>query len=245
MIEYFHHHLDDESGDILDQLEDDLLVVLLCRYSYQSAGVPKSHGFYDSVLFNLDENRFKTFVGCTRKHFVVIYNKIKEHPVFTGKNSEKQLSIYFQLALVMYRIGSNGNAASLRKLAALLGVGDGGTIDRITARVFESIEIGISKLAIGRRTSLGSCDYTLKLRQILVGYPGSVHDAGIFNSSNLALSPAKYFSGEEWIAVDSVYRLTQHVITPFRRNNSSPISADKKKNFNQFFSSYRVRMSTD
>ncbi|KAJ6638448.1 hypothetical protein Bhyg_11183 [Pseudolycoriella hygida] len=128
---------DDESEDILDQLEDDLL--LLCRYSDQSAGVPKSHGFYDSIFFNLDENRFKTFVRCTRKHFAVIYNKTKEHPVFTGKNSEKQLSIYFQLALVMYRIGSNGNAASVRKLVALFGVGDGGTIDRITERVFESI----------------------------------------------------------------------------------------------------------
>lgn len=271
-------------------MDDDLSVVYLCRYSYQST-VKKSYGFYDTVLFYLDDKRFKRYVRCSRQHFNVIFDKIKDHPVFNGKNSQKQFSTFFQLALVMYRIGSNGNAAAVGKIAGLFGVGDGGTIDRITARVFESIlsleaeflnwpskeeRIGLvhatwdempyciiytdgmevpleeaplrdkeSYFSRSKKYSIklqGSCDYTLMLRHILIGYPGSVHDARIFNSCDLSLSPERYFSGEEWIAADSAYRLTRYVITPFRRNNSSPLSAENKKNFNQFFSSYRVRI---
>ncbi|KAJ6645256.1 Protein ANTAGONIST OF LIKE HETEROCHROMATIN PROTEIN 1 [Pseudolycoriella hygida] len=281
---------DEENENILDELEDDLSVVYLCRYSYQSK-VPKSYGFYDSVFFNLDDARFKRFVRCSRQHFSIILDKIKDHPVFHGKNCEKQFSPFFQLAVVMYRLGSNGNAASIGKISGLFGIGDGGTIDRLTARVFESIialeseylkwpleeermrlihvtwdelphcigytdgtEIILeeapskdseSYFSRTKKYSIklqGTCDYTLKLRHILTGFPGSVHDARIFNSCDLAVSPEKYFSGEHWAAADCAYRLTRHVLTPFRRNNSSTMSSEQKKNFNKYFSSYRVRI---
>ena len=245
--------LEDESDDVLDDMYDDLTVVFLCRYSIQSSGVPKCRGFYDDVLFNLDAKRFQLYVRCSRQHFDVIYNKIKDHPVFHGKNSSKQFSVFFQLALVMYRIGSNGNAASVAKIAGFFGVGDGGTIDRITCRVFKSIlsleseylnwpsreervglvqatweempycivytdgmEVPLEEAPIRDKESYfsrtkkysiklqGSCDFSLKLRHILIGYPGSVHDARIFNSCDLALSPHIYFSGEEWIPAATV-----------------------------------------
>lgn len=178
--------------------------------------------------------------------------------MFHGKNSSKQFTVFFQLALVMYRLGSNGNSASISKIAGVFGVGDGGTIDRVTRRVFQSIlsleseylqwpskderaglveatwdempyciiytdgmEVLLDEAPIRDKESYfsrtkkysiklqGSCDFSLKLRHIVIGYPGSVHDARIFNSCDLALSP---------------------------------LCTQKKKIFNQYFSSYRVRI---
>lgn len=42
-----------------------------------------------------------------------------------------------------------------------------------------------------------------------MGYPGSVHDARIFNESNISKDPSAFLSSNEWIAGDSAYKLTQ------------------------------------
>ena len=73
----------------------------------------------------------------------------------------------------------------------------------------------------------GTCDYTKALRHVNIGYPGNVHDARIFNECVLA--------------TDSAYKLRTTVITPFRKN-SKQLNASARKDFNRFFSSYRVRV---
>lgn len=87
----------------------------------------------------------------------------------------------------------------------------------------------------------GTCDYTKSLRHVNIGYPGSVHDARIFNECILATNPSSYLSEPEWIAADSAYKLRTTVITPFRKN-SRQLNASARKDFNRFFSSYRVRV---
>lgn len=59
--------------------------------------------------------------------------------MFNGSNADKQFSVQFQLALVLYRLGSYGEGSTLVKIASLFGIGDGGTIHKVTKRVFESI----------------------------------------------------------------------------------------------------------
>lgn len=41
--------------------------------------------------------------------------------------------------MTLFRLGASGDAASVRKIATLFGIGDGGTIDKITKRVFGAI----------------------------------------------------------------------------------------------------------
>lgn len=48
----------------------------------------------------------------------------------------------------------------------------------------------------------GVCDFSLLIRQITVGYPGSVHDARIYNSTRLSTHPTEYFTNEEFLAAD-------------------------------------------
>lgn len=84
-------------------------------------------------------------------------------------------------------------------------------------------------------------DYTLLFRQILVGYPGSVHDARIYNNCRLATHPEEYFTDPQYLAGDCAFKLTTTVITPFREN-SKALTAGKRASFNRFFSSKRVRI---
>ncbi|KAG4072588.1 hypothetical protein HA402_004677 [Bradysia odoriphaga] len=47
--------------------------------------------------------------------------------------------ILLNLALTLYRLGSNGDDATIFKVSCLFGVGDEGTIDRVTKQVFKAI----------------------------------------------------------------------------------------------------------
>lgn len=48
-------------------------------------------------------------------------------------------------------------------------------------------------------------------------------------------------SQPKWIGADSAYKLRTTVMTPFRKN-SNQLNASARKDFNRFFSSYRVRV---
>lgn len=59
-----------------------------------------------------------------------------------------------------------------------------------------------------------------RLRHILVGYPGSVHDAKVFSNSEVAKNPQNYFNLNQWIAGDSAYKLTPFMLTTLRTNST-------------------------
>jgi len=273
----------------MDDAFDCIEAINAKRYAFRS-NVPKNLSWFEETLQQYDEKRFKRMMRCTRVQFQTILDLIKDNPLFHGKNSGKQFSPYFQLALVMYRLGSFGSGAQIGKIASLFGIGDGGTIDKITWRVFKCIlsleseylnwpsaeeranivfetsdelphcvgyadgtefellytpfDDPVSFWSRNKQYSIkmqGVCDYRLMLRHIVIGWPGSVHDARIFSESKLATSPEEFFSGMEYLAADSAYTLTENVITPFRSNNTSLTSVQKAK-FNKFFSSKRVRI---
>lgn len=124
---------DDNYDDEMDGLLEDLEVVQMCRYSYMSH-VPKNLSWYETTFPKYDDNRFRQLVRRTPIQFETILNAIRSHSVFNGHNSQKQFTVEFQLALVLYRLGSNGDGATIQKMSCLFGIGDGGTIDRITSK---------------------------------------------------------------------------------------------------------------
>lgn len=82
------------------------------------------------------------------------------------------------------------------------------------------------------------CDTDRRVRDLFVGYPGSVHDAKVFASCPIGQNPLKYFSSGEFIIGDSAYALTENVIVPYKRGIQG-LPADKKA-FNRHISSHRV-----
>ena len=70
------------------------------------------------------------------EEFMQILHLIKDSILFKDKYKQ-QFPISVQLALTLYRFGVYGQAASLRNVAGLFGMGDGSTIHRITNRVID------------------------------------------------------------------------------------------------------------
>lgn len=85
------------------------------------------------------------------------------------------------------------------------------------------------------------CDHKLRIRQLSIGYKGSVHDAKIFSNCPLAKHPERFLSGSQWIAGDSAYPLKSFLLTPFRQN-STELTKEDREEFNKYFSKYRVRI---
>ncbi|KAG4070931.1 hypothetical protein HA402_001368 [Bradysia odoriphaga] len=273
----------EEVDDVLDDLLHDLNTITMFQYSI----VPKNLSWYESTH---DAQRFRRLIRCTRSQFEIILNLISDHECFNGPNSDKQFTVAFQLALTLYRLGSNGDGSTILKISRLFGVGNGGTIDRVTQRVFKAIlsveqtyltwpsaeerlnivdetmnelphcilytdgceveladrpslngDVYLSKSKVYSVKLQGTCDYKKRLRQINIGYPGSVHDSRIFSNCPIATNPTAYITEPQWIAADSAYKLSSTVITPFRKN-SNQLTEKDRKDFNQYFSTYRVRI---
>lgn len=132
-------NLDDDEGDeILDTLCDHLSLVSANRYAVPRLPVPKSTEWISMVLPNISEDRFITMLRMNRATFNVLLSRIRTNICFNaGEN--RQHSVEIQLAVTLYRLGASGDAASVRKIAALFGIGDGGTVDIMTKRVFGAI----------------------------------------------------------------------------------------------------------
>lgn len=252
--------------------------------------VPKAQNFLTDVLPYLDEYRFKNIVRVSWQSFESILNLIKDDEVFHGPRSCKQFPVEVQLIIVLYRLGSIGEGATLRKISSLFGIGDGGTIQIITNRIFKVLlklkkqflywpnekerqvlvsetiselphcvgyvdgtEVKLAEKPIDDPESYfsrkhiyslkvqGICDHRLRVRHMVLGYPGSVHDARIYSNCEISLNSKKFLSGAEWLAGDSAYKLTGTLLTPFR-TNSSEGNAKERADFNKTFSSYRIRI---
>ncbi|GAB0098313.1 protein ANTAGONIST OF LIKE HETEROCHROMATIN PROTEIN 1 [Sergentomyia squamirostris] len=120
----------------IDEFVMGLSVLERHRYLYRSK-VAKCL-WYETTLPRYDDSRFLQYIRVSREEFHFILLEISTDPVFIEK-SGNQMPVEKQLALVLFRLGNSGDSASIAKIAALFGVGDGGTVDKITHRVFVAI----------------------------------------------------------------------------------------------------------
>lgn len=72
------------------------------------------------------------------------------------------------------------------------------------------------------------CDHQKKIIDVLVGYPGSVHDSRVFKNSTLYRT-LEQKCGNYFLLADSGYPLTRHVLTPFRDRGQL---TDRQINYN-------------
>ncbi|XP_054083341.1 putative nuclease HARBI1 [Zeugodacus cucurbitae] len=295
MLELFGKHDEiqrKKEDEIMEDFSFALAAAAYFRYgsTFVHHSVPKSPNFLIDVLPHLDENRFREIVRVSKTTFDFIIDLIKDDEVFNGPRSCKQFPIQIQLAVVMYRLGSCGEGATITKIASLFGISDGGVIQVMTNRVFDAIikrktqflfwpdpverralvvqtlselphcvgyvdgteiklaekptvdcEAYFSRKHIYSLKAQCVCDHKLVIRHMVLGYPGSVHDARIYNNCELSTNATEMLTGSEWLAADSAYKLTSTLITPFRINATEG-TLNQRILFNRTFSQYRIRI---
>ncbi|XP_036329420.1 putative nuclease HARBI1 [Rhagoletis pomonella] len=112
---------------------------------------------------------------------------------------------------------------------------------KLAEKPSEDLESYFSRKHMYSLKAQAICDYRLRIRHLVLGYPGSVHDARIYNNRSLTTRTTQMLTGAEWLAGDSAYKLSSTLITPFR-SNSTDGNVQQRNSFNKTFSKYRIRI---
>ena len=139
--------LDEDCGDevrrgslgiwVLKEIED----MYAHRYEMPRDHLPKGPAFLRHVLTvwkDLRPDHFRQELRVSPATFDKILHKISNHPIFFNNSNNPQMSVEDQLAITLYRLGHDGNAASLQSIANWAGVGKG-TVTLCTQRVMVSV----------------------------------------------------------------------------------------------------------
>lgn len=272
----------------MDFIEDELCEIENSRYLEDRIyGITKFTQFREEFLESYDEINLQQILRMSKSSFLGILDQIKHHEIFQNNSNHKQMSVKFQLALALERLGTSGNGASVGRFAREFGISVG-TVSLFTQRVIVALlslkpiyikwpseqeratisdRIGNAsgfygcvgmmdgthiildnkpykdaETYINRKGSISLnclfvCDDLKIIRYAVIGYPGSVHDASIWNKCNLFLKKENYFSNEEYLLVDNGYSCSSNSIPPYKRPQSN---LPKNKAFNYFLSNQRV-----
>ena len=86
------------------------------RKSVPRGPVPSSRVWADTVLPELDDLRFRAWTRVDKVTFGVIHDLIAGNPVFvTTRVQRPQAAVAEQLAIALFKLGSNGNGSAIRQ----------------------------------------------------------------------------------------------------------------------------------
>lgn len=86
-------------------------------------------------------------------------------------------------------------------------------------------------------TGMIVCDHKKRITHLFTGYVGSAHDMRVFDGSQLANNPEKYFSSEDYLLADSAYTASTTIVPVYRKIGKLEV---EKSKFNVRHSSARV-----
>ena len=100
----------------------------------------------------------------------------------------------------------------------------------------ENNEVFINRKQFPSLVLQGCCDHNMRFTDCFIGYPGSVHDARVFENSDLhertSSDTISMVSNGLYIVADSAYKLEPYMMTPFK-DNGCLTKVQKKYNFVQ------------
>ena len=114
-----------EPGSYMESLDQLLPHIISQRYLVERIAKPKSRDFVTRVLPHLDDHDFKEQYRMFPSSFLVILERIHDHPVFhTATQNRPQEPPYFQLQVALKRFGTESSSASgLAAIAKHFGIG--------------------------------------------------------------------------------------------------------------------------
>ena len=169
----------DSDSDVVDEemgLNLEMTSTILSRRQLKRPSTYRNKGYDADVAFQawLTDARFRTFTHMDRGSVDVVYNLIRDDPVFTNPNPQspsQQRSVYFQLFVALSRLASDGDGWCIDKGSEVFNIGHG-TVLLYTERACLAINKHVERFvrwpnAAARRalSALGEQKY---------GFPGFV-----------------------------------------------------------------------
>ncbi|CAG8801095.1 13468_t:CDS:2, partial [Gigaspora margarita] len=221
---------------------------------------PKSDDWVRNILFNYDEVRFRRTLRMSKSTFFTLVNQIQNHSVFHSNANNMQTDIQIQLAVTLFRLGS---LSTIWAISAQFGIAEGdykkevheefqkmqgfpliiGAIDGSHMPFFEAPSRVNKDVYFSRKHQYGIhlqgiVDHKGLFINYDIGWPASVHDAKVFQNSNIYNQSTNFFKGEEYLLGDSAYPLLPFIMTPFKVPNGS--QQQQQINYNIKHSKTRV-----
>ncbi|KAF8574649.1 hypothetical protein K439DRAFT_1649732 [Ramaria rubella] len=111
--------------------------------------LPQLSGVYLTLLAELNATRYLQervhipkdgghLLHISPRTFNALFSKIEHHPVFQNNSDNQQIPVDHQLAVVLYRFGHFGNAATFQKVGLWAGLGYG-MVDKCTRQVMQAV----------------------------------------------------------------------------------------------------------
>ena len=131
--------------ELLLQLQADLELyrsIKNARYLSACTSIPKAGTLHLAWEYAKDPSHhslFQQLLHISPHSFAVLFELIKNHPVFQNNSCVPQAPVDYQLAVTLYRMGRYGNAASLADVALTAGCGEG-SVENWTYHYLEAIE---------------------------------------------------------------------------------------------------------
>lgn len=141
--------------------------------------VPKSQHFLINILPNLDESRFRELVRVSWSNFKILLELIQTDEIFNGPRSSKQIPVSIQLMIVLYRLGSSGEGATITKIASFFGIVlsdwyDVKYFSEIYAKLIFALIFLDAQLAIKKTNSFGIVYQFHKLEYFIYNTPHKI-----------------------------------------------------------------------
>ncbi|KAJ8092395.1 hypothetical protein AAF712_011062 [Marasmius tenuissimus] len=194
---------------------------------------------------HLYPNKFRESIRLSPTTFDKFVAVIKSNPAFHNNSDNQQLPVDEQAAVVLYRFGHHGNAASLQKVTDWAGWGKG-TVLLVTRRVMAVIlrpafmnahvqmpspsEKEEAKQWVEGRSCEAwrnrKCNYSLNVQAVslpnlqivdfTVGFTGSTHDSTAWEYTRLKKEHLVIVEDGEWVWADSAYPIEWWVVAPYK-----------------------------
>ena len=91
------------------------------------------------MLKMFDVSRFNQIIRVSPEVFTHILNLIKDNDMFNTSQKQHSFRLKCSLKSMIYLFGSSGDGLSTLNVVTIFKVGDGGTIQKVTKRVFKII----------------------------------------------------------------------------------------------------------
>ena len=88
--------------------------------------------------------------------------------------------------------------------------------------------------------ALITCDHLARMRHVVIGWPGCVHDNRVFRNSSLNTKRRTHFSYGEYLLGDSAFKASNIMVPAFKKTPGAEMGNDKKR-FNTMLARVRIR----